>query len=39
MNLSWAAGSGNTSFAVGGKYKIDDGASFSVSWLLLKFDH
>ncbi|GFR93419.1 voltage-dependent anion-selective channel protein 2 [Elysia marginata] len=29
VNLSWAAGSGNTSFAVGGKYKIDDGASFS----------
>jgi len=27
--LSWAAGSGNTSFAVGTKYKIDDTTAFS----------
>ncbi|XP_013070258.1 voltage-dependent anion-selective channel protein 2-like isoform X2 [Biomphalaria glabrata] len=30
VNLSWTAGTGNTSFAVGGKYKLDDDASISL---------
>jgi len=29
VNLAWAAGTGNTTFAIGGKYKLDSDASFS----------
>jgi len=29
VSLSWASGTGNTTFALGSKYKIDDDASFS----------
>ncbi|XP_059176652.1 voltage-dependent anion-selective channel protein 2-like isoform X2 [Physella acuta] len=29
VNLSWAAGTGSTTFAVGGKYKLDNDASIS----------
>lgn len=31
VNLAWAAGTGNTTFAIGGKYKLDSDATFSVS--------
>ncbi|BFZ17771.1 hypothetical protein BsWGS_20811 [Bradybaena similaris] len=29
VNLAWAAGTGNTTFAIGGKYKLDSDATFS----------